>query len=155
MTNEKTWLSCREAGKLLNFTQRHIINLINKGKLSAEKDEYGRYFIQKSEFFRAYPDAMNVESKGTDKEPAGNDSVKLLEEKLQHLQEMFEEKKRQNEFLIEQLENFTQEKSKMLDAINSHARLLEHKESDIKLDPKKLNSHGDGHGLGSWLFRRK
>lgn len=129
MTSEKTWLTCREAGVLLKYSQRHIINLIKKGKVSAQKDEDGKYFIEKSEFFRVYPDAMNVEALGTDEKSIGSEAMKVMEEKIRHLQEMVDEKKKQNEFLAEQLGSFTQEKSKMLDAINSHARLLEFKET--------------------------
>lgn len=129
MNNEKTWLTCREAAELLNYSQRHIINLIKKGKVSADRDDDGKYYIQKSEFYRVYPNTMRVEQDGNDQKSMSDSSNQLMEDKIKHLQEMVDEKKKQNDFLMEQLTNFTQEKSKMLEAINSHARLLEYKES--------------------------
>lgn len=142
MKDEKSWLTCKEVAVLLNFTQRHIHNLINSGKLSAERDESGKFYINKSEFFRVYPETMSIRKprngaksalKSTAKFPEekGQETTKFLEEKVRHLQEMVAEKNRHNDFLVEQLSNFTQEKSKMLDAITSHTRLLEHKETSI------------------------
>lgn len=129
MNDAKTYLTCKEASNLLGFTQRHILNLIKNGKLSADRDEGGKYYIQKSEFFRAFPHAMRIEQARTEEKSSGTESMKALEEKIKHLEEIVDEKKKQNEFLTEQLGNFTQEKFKMLDAINSHARLLEYKET--------------------------
>lgn len=129
MNSEKTWLTCREAASLLNFTQRHIVNLIKKGKIRAEKDEDGKYYIQKSEFFRVYPQTMTQEEPGTTENSLEQGGKKFLEEKINHLQEILKERKEYNEFLTGQLQSFTQEKSKMLDAINGHTRLLEFKEN--------------------------
>lgn len=148
---EKTWLTCREAASLLNYSQRHIVNLINKGKLSADKDDDGRYYIQKSEFFRVYPNAIRSELPRTEEKSSGNNSAKMLEEKVRHLQEMIEEKKKQNDFLLDQLSINTEEKSKMLDAINNHSRLLEFKETrgntPSSAQEKKLFSW--------WPFRKR
>ena len=147
MTEEKNWLTCREAASILNYSQRHIVNLIKNGKLSAQKDEDGKYYIQKSEFFRVYPNTMKQEKVGTVEKLLGNESVKFLEEKIRHLQEMVDEKKRQNEFLTQQLNNFTEEKSKMLEAINSHTRLLEFKETTVK-----SNSTKPEHKSLNWIW---
>jgi len=125
-------LTCKEAARLLNISQRHIGNLIKKGKFSDEKDEDGKYIIMKSEFFRVFPHTMTVEIAGNDENSVEAEAKKVLEEKIRHLQEMIDEKKKQNEFLREQINHFTQEKSKMLDAINSHTRLLEYKETSGK-----------------------
>lgn len=149
MNKEKTWLTCREASVLLNYTQRHMINLIKKGKITADKDEDGKYYINKSEFFRVYPNAMKVEVDGTSEKSMEGHARKLLEEKIRHLQEIVDEKKKQNEFLTEQLSNFTHEKSKMLDAINSHARLLEFKETTGKSSEQATNK------IPWWPFKRR
>lgn len=132
MNVERSWLTCREAGKILNYTQRHILNLIKNGKISADKDDDGRYYIQKAELYRVYPHILEVEKDRSAKKPDGKNTLKFLEEKIRHLEEMVGEKSKQNEFLVEQLNNFTQEKSKMLEAINSNARLLEFKETSGK-----------------------
>jgi len=154
MTDEKTWLTCREAGKLLNCTQRHVLNLIKKGKLSADRDETGKYFIQKSEFFRVYPDAMEVEVSGNEEKSPGNVDMKLLEEKLRHLEEMMNEKNKLNEFLLDQLNINKDEKSKMLDAINSHTRLLEFKES-IKKSAPSSDEKSSKKAFDWWPWKRK
>ncbi len=149
MYNEKSWLTCREAAALLNYSQRHILNLIKKGKLSADRDEDGKYYIQKSEFLRVYPNAIKVETDGISEKSMEGHTRKLLEEKIKHLQEMVDEKKKQNEFLVEQLSNFTHEKSKMLDAINSNARLLEFKETAGKSYEKNSNK------ISWWPFKKR
>lgn len=128
MTEEKAWLSCKEAAALLNYSQRHILNLIKNGKISASRNDDGKYIIQKSEFFRAYPTAMAQKEHGSEENHSRNNSMKLMEEKIKHLQEMLDDKRKQNELLITQLNNFTEEKSKMLDTITSHTRLIEFKE---------------------------
>ena len=152
MSEEKVWLSCKEAAELLNCTDRNITTLITRGKLSAKKDENGKYFIQKAEFFRVYPEAMKREKERSDEKSGGKYSIKLLEERVRHLQEMIDEKKKHNDFLIQQLDNYTHEKSKMLDAINSHTRLLEYKEVSGKSKDKVL-----GKKMGSnwrWPFKK-
>jgi len=126
MQGGKTWLSCKEAASIIGYTQRHIINLIKNGKLSASRDESGQYFIDKSEFFRVYPQDIKVEKPGTSEKSFEEIPRKLLEERIKHLEEMIVEKNKIIEILTEQLRNFTQEKSQMLEAITSHTRLLEH-----------------------------
>lgn len=153
MNRQKSWLSCREAGELLNFTQRHVLNLIKKGRIKAEKDEDGRYIIMKSDFYIQYPELMNAEMDSNEEKPSSNELVRMLEERVRHLQEMVEEKKKQNEFLTEQLSNFTQEKMKMLEAINGHTRLLEFKETS-KIDGLSAATK-EAHKSYSWLPFKK
>lgn len=133
MIVEKSWVTCKEAAVILNYTQRHIINLIKKGKISAERDENGKHVIQKAELFRVYPDAFPKEIEETEKNIFGYENKRLLEEKIKHLQELLEEKRRQNDFLTQQLNNFTEEKLKLIETINGHIRLLEYKESSEKI----------------------
>lgn len=151
MKDEKTWLTCKEAALLLNCTQRHVLNLIKKKNISADRDEAGKYFIHKSEFFRVYPHAMSVENERNEEKFGGNEAMKVLEEKVRHLQEMVDEKKKQNEFLLGQLDINTNEKSKMLDAINNHARLLEFKETGGKAP----SSADEKRGFNWWPFKKK
>lgn len=158
MNNEKTWLSCSEAAVLLNCSHRNISNLIKKGKLSAGRDETGKWIIDKSEFFRAYPDAMSMETPGTGEKNTGDQTMKVLEEKIKHLQDMVDEKKKQNEFLLSQLSVNTEEKSKMLDAINSHTRLLEYKETASSPNNPSQERYSDRKGLSlgwKWPFKSR
>ena len=139
--NPETWLTCKEAASLIGYTQRHITNLIAKGKLSAEHDN-GKYFIQKAEFFRVYPNALKMEVAGTKEKNTNKKALDFLEEQVRYLQEIITEKRKHNEYLMEQIQVFTEEKSKMLDAINSHARLLEHKEVVGKNSAKTIEIKG-------------
>jgi predicted site-specific integrase-resolvase len=126
----KNWLTCKEAATILGYGTRQMLNIIKKGKISAERDESGQYFIDKSEFYRVYPDGKRRQSEaGSTKNSAEEIPKKLLEERIKHLEEMILEKNKVIELVKEQLYNFTQEKSKMLEAINGHTRLLEHHEN--------------------------
>lgn len=127
--DNKTFLTCKDIARLLDITHRHALNVLTKKNISTEKDESGKHIVQKSEFFRVFPELMNKFEHGTERKSDGNQAVKLMEEKVRHLQEMLDEKKKQNEFLMGQISINDDKQSKMLDAINSHSRLLEFKES--------------------------
>lgn len=126
MKDSRTWLDAKQAGKLAGFTGRHIQNLIAKGKLSATLDS-GKYYIEKSEFFRVFPEAHRKDELGT------TEKVEAAYERMKSenvlLRDMISMKDKEIEFLKNQIEIFNIEKNKMLEAINSHARLLEYKES--------------------------
>lgn len=137
----KTYLTCKDIAKLLNVTHRHVLNVLAKKNISTEKDESGKHIVQKSEFFRVFPNLMNKEMSGTGEKSDGSIAMKVMEEKIRHLQEMLDEKKKQNDFLMEQICINDDKQSKMLDAINSHSRLLEFKESTKS--PNELISSGE------------
>ena len=128
MNTDKPWISCKQAGEILNYTQRHITILIKKGKLKEEFED-GKYFIQKEEFFRAFP--HTIKPKETKIEESIN--TKFLEEKICYLQSMLEDKKKENEFLREQLKMATSENSKMIDSLNGYLKFLERKVALNKL----------------------
>lgn len=127
--NNKTYLTCKDIAKLLNVTHRHVLNVIAKKNISTEKDESGKHIVQKAEFFRVFPHLINKQDNGNDEKSVGNQAMKVLEEKIRHLQEMLDENKKHNEFLMNQISIGEDKQSKMLDAINSNSRLLEFKES--------------------------
>lgn len=128
MNTEIPWMSCKEAAEALNFTQRHIVNLIKKGKLKAEY-ENGKYFIPKDDFFRVFPHAV----KQDENKNVENAAIKFLEEKISYLEDIIVEKRKENEFLMEQLNGATLEKSKMLDTLNGYIKFLERKVAMDKL----------------------
>lgn len=115
--------------RLLGVTHRHVLNVLSKKNISTEKDESGKHIVQKPEFFRVFPKLMGMEEAGTNQKLDGNQEMKVMEEKIRHLQEMLDEKKRQNEFLMGQISINDQKQDKMLDALNGHTRLLEFKET--------------------------
>lgn len=144
MKDSFSWLTPKQAGELAGYTARHIQNLIKSGKLTATRED-GKYFIDKSEFFRVFPDAHRKAQRGNEANIEDAHARILSETEVKYLKEMLDDKDRQNEFLKKQLENFSLEKSMMLQAINSHSRLLEHKEEQKNpATPKK-----------SWLDKLK
>lgn len=129
MSEESSFLSTREAAEIAGFSARHIQGMIKKGKLSAARDEGGNYLIDKSEFYRVFPDAH------TKRSHANNDSDSsriVLEIEVQHLKEMLAEKSRQNEFLHKQLETTATEKTMLLETLSSNQKLLEYSSGKAK-----------------------
>lgn len=123
MSENNSSISTREAAEITGFSARHIQVLIKKGKLSASRDDGGNYIIDKSEFYRVFPDAHNKRSQANN----DNDSSRtVLEIEVQHLKEMLAEKNRQNEFLHKQLETAAAEKTILLETLSGNQKLLEH-----------------------------
>lgn len=129
MNEESSLLSTREAAEIAGFSARHIQGMIKKGKLSAKRDEGGNYLIDKSEFFRVFPDAHTKRSQANND---GDSSRIVLEIEVQHLKEMLAEKSKQNEFLHKQLETATTEKTMLLETLSSNQKLLEHRSEKKK-----------------------
>lgn len=123
MKGRNSSISTREAAELTGFSARHIQNMIKKGKLSATRDEGGNYSIDKSEFYRIFPQAHESGSRQNTNE---NSSRTVLESQIEHLNEMIKEKNRQNEFLQKQLESANNEKSMLLETLTSNQKLLMH-----------------------------
>jgi excisionase family DNA binding protein len=123
MSENNSSISTREAAEITGFSARHIQGMIKKGKLSASRDDGGNYIIDKSEFYRVFPDAHNKRSQANN----DNDSTRIvLEMEVQHLKEMLAEKNKQNEFLHKQLETATTEKTMLLETLSSNQKLLEY-----------------------------
>ena len=155
MKFEKDWLTPKDVSVLLGVTVRTIHNYIMSGKLNATTDDNGFKYIEKQDFFMQYPHLL---PKYLEREKISNpekisDGVmnKMLEEKINSLERIIKEKEQKVDMLKEQLNNSNQKEFKMLDAINSHARLLEHKEKEEKNTPssdvKKRSSW--------WPFKKK
>lgn len=135
MSEESSSLSTRMAAEIAGCSARHIQSLIKKGKLSASRDDGGNYLIDKSEFYRVFPDAHTKRSQ------ANNDSDGsriVLEIEVQHLKELLAEKSKQNEFLYKQLEAATTEKIILLETLSSNQKLLEHSNGKGKRKRKRF-----------------
>lgn len=126
MKDSFSWITPKQAGDLAEYSARHIQNMITSGKLSATKED-GKYYIEKSEFFRLFPRAHRNEKEGNNSHKGSEHSQLQLENGM--LKEMSSQKDKEIEFLRSQIEYVSQEKIKMLDAIVSHTRILEHKQS--------------------------
>lgn len=142
MKDNYSWLTPKQAADLIGYTPRAVQNYITNGKLSATRED-GRWYIDKAEFFRVFPAAHRKEMESSPEEKAAQ--KKRLEFENELLKEMASKKDQEIEFLRKQVEFISTEKVKMLDAIVSHTRLLEHhQKSDTKdIDPKK-KSIADG-----------
>lgn len=126
-------MSTREAALELGVSSRQVQKLIKNGKLSAERNESGNYLIEKSEFYRVFPEAFNVR---TDANNSEQQTRTVRDHEIKYLEAMLTEKTRQNEFLQKQLEFSTLEKTRLLDTISHQQKLIEHHGN--KKERKKL-----------------
>jgi excisionase family DNA binding protein len=120
---EANWITPSQAAEVLQCTSRKITKWIVDGKLSASRED-GKWYIEKSEFYRVFPDAYR-------KEQERNPNHKALEqERIKTELEMFKQlahsKDKEIEFLRHQLETFNKKESQFLDALQSQTKLLEH-----------------------------
>lgn len=129
LRNISTQISTREAALELGVSSRQIQKLIKSGKLSAERNESGNYLIEKSEFYRVFPEAFNVR---TDEKNSEYNTRTVRDHEIKHLEAMLTEKTQQNEFLQKQLEFATLEKTRLLDTIGNQQRLIEHQSGKKK-----------------------
>ncbi len=142
MKENRSWLTPKQAADLAGCTTRTINNYIMNGKLSASRED-NRYYIDKSEFFRVFPNCML--KKDGEKSTENKDSV-TSEIEIQYLKEALLDKEKQNDFLKQLVETYTNEKSMMLQTINIHSRMLEHKQEqkeeeklpELIVAPKKV-----------------
>ena len=74
-----------------------ILDAIKKGKLSADKDEHGRYKIDPSELFRVYPPTSHSADEKTtfDHNSTINDQA-IFELKIENLQEQLKRERELN-----------------------------------------------------------
>lgn len=128
-----TQINTREAALELGVSSRQIQKLIKRGKLSAERNESGNYLIEKSEFYRVFPEAFNIR---TDANINEQNTQVVRDHEIKHLEAMLNEKTRQTEFLQKQLESSALEKTRLLDTISNQQKLLEHQNN--KKARKKL-----------------
>lgn len=147
MDNNMTHLTTREASEKSGKSHQQIQRLIRGGKLSAIRDERGNYLIERSEFYRVFPDAF-VEhhdalfNANLMRHRCINDVTHLeamLAEKIQQnefLKKQLELSSKQLEFAHTQLESATLEKTRLLDTIGNQQKLIEHQSS--KKARKKL-----------------
>jgi predicted site-specific integrase-resolvase len=129
-------LMAREAAEQSGKSHRQIQRLIKNGTLSATRDKSGNYLIEKSEFYRVFPEAFNIRRDATS---VVNTSQDCRDNKINLLEAMLSEKTRHNEFLQKQLEfigsqleSSTLEKTRLLDTIGNQQRLIEHQSGKKK-----------------------
>lgn len=130
MSESDFWMTTKEAAKFSGFTTRHVQNLISAGKLSATR-QGGKFLIEKSEFFRLFPGTFTDErGRNTSAEKELQSEVNLLSKDNEHLKKMNTEKDKEIEFLRNQLENTSRDKSKIIEVLAYQARAIEYKSNE-------------------------
>lgn len=127
MKESTSWLTPKQAAKLAEVTTRTINNYITSGKLSASRED-GRYYIDKSEFYRVFPHLFLKENISQLENLKETTVQKASEIEIQYLKSSLTEKEGQNNYLKEIIQSFTLEKNIMLNTINNHSRLLEYQQ---------------------------
>lgn len=110
MSEQSTKISAKEASDIVGCSIRKIQKMVKSGELSAHRDQGGKYLIDKSEFYRVFPDRMERTEAKTVREHSEYE-FKLLRE--------------QNEFLKEQLQIANEEKRSLLKTLESTQKLIE------------------------------
>ena len=127
-------LTVTQCAQITGFSKRTIQNNVKSGKLSAERLESGKYMIDESELFRAYPDAhKHANNKKFVNEVRGNldaiDAVDYNEIKTKNevLEAENRSLKRENDLLAAQLKKSEDRESDLIEISKSSTRLLENK----------------------------
>jgi len=115
MGEQNSRIDAKQAAKLIDSSARHIQQLIKRGTLSASRGKGNKYLIDKSEFYRVFPDLIPRTAASTREHVREQENNQLL-----FLKE-------QNEFLKEQLEHASTEKRSLLNALESAQRMIEFK----------------------------
>jgi len=127
MRDSSTRLTPKEAAGIVGCSTRLIQKYIVDGKLCASRED-GKYYIERSEFFRVFPKAHKKE------QDSNIAFIQAERERLENenytLKEIASKKDLEIQFLRQQMEMVSVEKTKMLDTIISYTKLLEHKQAE-------------------------
>lgn len=115
MNEQNSRIDVKQSAELAKCSTRHIQKIIKNGTLSAYRDKGNKYLIDKSEFYRVFPDLM----------------PRTVANTREHLREQEDNQvlflKEQNEFLKEQLDHANGEKRSLLSALENAQRMIEFK----------------------------
>ena len=110
MSELVTTISAKEASEIAGCSIRKIQKMVKSGAISAQRGDGGKYLIDKSEFYRVFPDLMERPAAKPVREPSEQE-IRLLRE--------------QNGFLKEQLQIANEEKKSLLKTLESIQKLIE------------------------------
>ena len=122
----ETRIGTSEAAKLSGFSLRHIQNMIKDGRLSASRTESGSYSIEKSEFFRVFPDAHPEKWQRKQTQNSFDESRIVHETEIKYLKQINELLQAQLNEARSLIEKSEKEKAALFDALGSTQKLLEH-----------------------------
>lgn len=125
MNDNFSFLTPNQAGVLVGCSGRTLLNYIKSGKLSATRED-GKWYIDKSELFRVFPEAFK-RAYGT----KDDEEIKKIKEsvEIEFLRKLIGEREELITYLKDQIESSKHEKGQIIEALNSQSRLLEHQQA--------------------------
>lgn len=124
----------KEAAEMAECSTRTIGNRIKQGTISATKDDKGNYLIEKSEFFRVFPQhSHKVKQEDMEKSAENIPSNEEIKLKISHevLKAKYEAEQEKNSLLASQI-------SDMNRTFNQAFSLLENKSESIPMPRRKF-----------------
>jgi hypothetical protein len=141
--------SLAKAAKAVGKGKPAILKAIQKGRISATKNEMGEWEIDPAELHRVYPPVSQetvsepislepMETVGTTHEPRFLDlEIRFLREKVETLERM---KAEERALLSGQVEDLRRERDRLLGVVESQTRLITHMtDQTAKPEPARPN----------------
>ena len=108
-------LTLKQAAKEVGLSKPAVLKAIQKGKISANKDENGRWKIEPAELFRVYPRRKPVNKVNDNQLTEGNDKVtSSLQVEVEILREKNKLQKERLEEIQEQRDQWREQANKLL-----------------------------------------
>jgi hypothetical protein len=120
-------LTLNKAAKAAKKSKATILDAIQNGRLSAPKDELGRYQIDPSELFRVYP--ANDQGTGTENQNRPHEEpqeTRVLLATIEHLRELLTRTERERDELGRRLDDEAEERRANASEIRRLTLLLTH-----------------------------
>jgi hypothetical protein len=120
-------LTLNQAAKTAKKSKATILDAIQSGRLSAPKDELGRYQIDPAELFRVYP--ANDQATGTENHNRPHEEpqeTRVLLATIEHLRELLNRTERERDELSRRLDDEAEERRANAAEIRRLTLLLTH-----------------------------
>lgn len=136
-------LTLKQAAKEIGLSKPAVLKAIQKGRISAAKDEKGRWQIEPAELFRVYPKSNQVNRVNDNQLTIGNDKVNSgLQVEVEVLREKTKMQKDRIEELQEERDKWREQSSKLLITY----------ENDKKANLEKIEQSKDKDSALIWLM---
>ncbi len=136
-------LTLKQAAKEIGLSKPAVLKAIQKGRISAAKDEKGRWQIEPAELFRVYPRNNQVNKVNDNQLTIGNDTVSSgLQVEVEVLREKTKMQKDRIEELQEERDKWREQSSKLLITY----------ENDKKANLQKIEQSKNSNSTLIWLM---
>ncbi len=136
-------LTLKQAAKEIGLSKPAVLKAIQKGRISAAKDEKGRWQIEPAELFRVYPRNNQVNKVNDNQLTIGNDKVSSgLQVEVEVLREKTKMQKDRIEELQEERDKWREQSSKLLITY----------ENDKKANLQKIEQSKNSNSTLIWLM---